>query len=503
VSNALRILAGLLIVEAISAAVIGGRVIEDHSGHPVTSAEVKIRLAGARMLSADLETDAEGRFQTPEIPDGEYRIAISKPNYAVTSLNLNTKGASPLFVRLIRGGAVQGVVMDRDGQPVTSASVFAISKLVGSATLKRVLMPGRHATTDAKGQYRLYNLAPGRYVIVVSYGASTTAVGSSGSAATSSRLGSGFQFYPENPRPRVFEITGGEQHHNIDFSLESSAVYSVSGKVELPEAKGTFWLALTSVEQTAMASAIAQTNAEGHFNFTNVPAGSYHLFASGPSRARSSHGAHLDKDPYFARTRLDLTQNVEGLTIAVDKGRSLSAQLSVDPSSKLDPACAKVAQLVLSSLEDWGSQLETKTSIDFAKPASVASLAPARYSATVSGLAAGCHVAREIAVDLSGSSTPSISIPISSPGNIRGLLQNASSGTTVGLAPEDGSAPVSIAIPNAEARFEFSALQPGRYRIWTQSSKAEPASGSNTMEIEVRGGTTVDVNLSSVMAPAR
>lgn len=271
-------------------------------------------------------------------------------------------------------------------------------------------------------------------MIVVSYGASTTAVGSSGSAATSSRLGSGFQFYPENPRPRVFEIAGGEQTRNIDFTLQTGGVYSVSGKVELPEAKGTYWLALTPVEQTAMASAVTQTNAEGQFSFTNIPAGSYHLFASGPTRSRSSHGANLDRDPYFARGRVDLTQNIEGLAIAVEKGRSISVRLNVDPSTKVDPTCASTAQLVLSSVEDWSSRLETKAAIDFSKPAAVGSLAPARYSATVSGLAAGCYVAREIAVDLSGSTIPSsISIPISPAGSIRGLLQDASAGTTVGL----------------------------------------------------------------------
>ena len=52
--NVLRILAGILIVDATSGAVISGRVIEDHSGQPVISAEVKIRLAGARMLAGRL-----------------------------------------------------------------------------------------------------------------------------------------------------------------------------------------------------------------------------------------------------------------------------------------------------------------------------------------------------------------------------------------------------------------------------------------------------------------
>ena len=162
-----------------------------------------------------------------------------------------------------------------------------MSKLVGSAVLKRVLTPGRHATTDANGQYRLYNLPPGRYVIVVSYGASTTAVGSSGSAATSSRLGSGFQFYPENPRPRVFEITA-ETTRNIDFTLQTGAVYSVSGKVELPGAKGTYWLALTPVEQTAMASAVAQTETEGSSASRIFPQVPIIFQASGPPGAQQS-----------------------------------------------------------------------------------------------------------------------------------------------------------------------------------------------------------------------
>ena len=134
------------------------------------------------------------------------------------------------------------------------------------------------------------------------------------------------------------------------------------------------------------------------------------------------------------------------------------------------------------------------------RPAAIVSLAPARYSATVSGLAPGCHAAREIAVDCSGSANASsIAIPISSPGSIRGQIRDASAGTTVGLLPEDGAAPVVIAIPDADSRFSFAALQPGRYRVWAQ---APADSRPKAIEVEVRGGTTVEVALSATTPKA-
>src|ERR1700687_4872749 len=58
------------------AATITGRIVEDHSGSPVASAGVRIVKVGVRGLQADLETDGDGRFDAPELSEGEYKIEI-------------------------------------------------------------------------------------------------------------------------------------------------------------------------------------------------------------------------------------------------------------------------------------------------------------------------------------------------------------------------------------------------------------------------------------------
>jgi hypothetical protein len=45
------------------AAVIQGRIVEDHTNRPLASAEVRVYLQSGPGRIADLETDGEGRFQ--------------------------------------------------------------------------------------------------------------------------------------------------------------------------------------------------------------------------------------------------------------------------------------------------------------------------------------------------------------------------------------------------------------------------------------------------------
>ena len=106
--------------------------------------------------------------------------------------------------------------------------------------------------------------------------------GSNGSASPSAGVGSGVLFFPNNARPRLFTVSGGEDFQDVNFMVLPSPLYAVSGKVELPAEKAKFWVALTDVEQTAFATAVARAGDDGTFRFEGIPAGSYHLFATGP-----------------------------------------------------------------------------------------------------------------------------------------------------------------------------------------------------------------------------
>ena len=66
-------LSGMIAVACMASAIahaqdFTGRVVEDSSGEPVASAELKIHKAGLRELVADLDTDRNGRFTGAGLP---------------------------------------------------------------------------------------------------------------------------------------------------------------------------------------------------------------------------------------------------------------------------------------------------------------------------------------------------------------------------------------------------------------------------------------------------
>src|SRR5271169_897071 len=155
---------------------IAGKVVQDDSGAPLASVEVRISRTGVAGLVADLETDTSGQFRAPDLLPAEYQLEVSKPNHVSTVLRLHEPGAATLLIRLVRCGVISGQVTDAQAKPVRGAAIFAMVKASAGEPFRR--FTHQFAQVDERGQYRLYNLPPGRYAVAVSYGASTMAVGS-------------------------------------------------------------------------------------------------------------------------------------------------------------------------------------------------------------------------------------------------------------------------------------------------------------------------------------
>src|SRR5262249_17724375 len=159
----------------------------------------------------------------------------------------------------------------------------------------------------------------------------------------------------------------------------------VSGKVDLPAPKTTFWVALTSIDQPSLAIAVAPAGNDGVFNLKGIPSGSYYVFAAGPVRGRGFMGALLGPEPLFARTRLEITaQDISGLVLAPQKGQSAAVRLRITPGS--ESACPSSASVALISLEDWGAMLQHAARASREKDTIIANLAPARYQVTAQDL---------------------------------------------------------------------------------------------------------------------
>jgi 5-hydroxyisourate hydrolase-like protein (transthyretin family) len=399
----------LLAVPSFSA--VGGKVIENHSGNPVASAEIRLLRASASELIADLETDSDGNFTLPDLANGDYHLEILKPNFISTSLPLTISNSTPaIIVRLIRCGVISGHVLDAQGQPVHSATVFAMSQKSETSPWRPFSRtdPGHETRVDETGAFRLFNLPPGQYAVAVTYGASTSIVASTGNSQAEP-TGSGVILYPSTSQPHVFTVAGGEEYPNTDFSIMPTALYEVSGKIELEASQHGYWLALTAQSQPTFATALSEAASDGTFHFKGIPPGSYSLFAYGPSNGRGGLGIIVDEHALFGRMPLEVGADVEGVSIALQKARSASLILR---NSTQKNACPATLDFQLVSLEDWGADLDRKLTIGFVKPEATGPLAPGRYLITIQDASSSCVPVSNTILDLSKPSAKTIEIPV-------------------------------------------------------------------------------------------
>src|SRR5262245_6703646 len=140
---------------------INGQVIDAATRAPVAGATVKIGDSSVR-------TGRDGRFSLDNLGPGEHRIVTSKPGYVTDEQTVvaDEKNAAPdVTVRMTAAGVITGRIVDDEGRPVRGAPVEALA--YGYTNGRRQLVPrGNSATTNDRGEFRLFWLDPGTYYIV-------------------------------------------------------------------------------------------------------------------------------------------------------------------------------------------------------------------------------------------------------------------------------------------------------------------------------------------------
>lgn len=159
---------------------ISGTVIDATTEHPVPGAVVYLSIDNRRaLLQSRQVTDRQGRFVFVDVAASD-RLAIvaSRAGFLESTMGQATPGAGemPLTllegqaltdvrVRLWKAAAIGGTVRDEHGEPVAGVLVRAYARLRLSG--RDQLAAGTVSLTDDRGQYRLANLLPGRYVVAV------------------------------------------------------------------------------------------------------------------------------------------------------------------------------------------------------------------------------------------------------------------------------------------------------------------------------------------------
>lgn len=343
---------------------IAGHVVASDTGRPIRNAVVEIVIyenISSRFKQA--ATDAEGRFEFTKIPAGHYQLAASGTRYVRTYFGAPLPGATGLNnpprvievkdgeafamadFTLLKFCAIEGVVTDEFGDPVPNVAI-QVSQ-VGYGGGRRRLMPtgpgqavGPIKPTDDKGQFRIGGLPPGEYYVEALSGAFADPSAAGGFAVT---------LYPGTTKPaaaQVVNLQPGRDATNVSFTLTPAAMTSVAGTLVdgdgQPVGRGTMTLMPSEATGTSL-FVIARTGSadDGHFEFRNVPPGTYTIQAFG---AQVSSAGNLGASAFGYLTFTLDGRAKEPLTVRVPAPRSLRGRISFegDPATFPKPTDVNV-----------------------------------------------------------------------------------------------------------------------------------------------------------------
>jgi len=331
-------------------ATVAGQVVRADTGEPLKKAQVSLQTRAGDKFSAFRLTDEQGHFNIENIPPGSYDLEVSRNGYVDNEYGQKKPGGSgavltlsagqhmtDLIFKMVRAASISGHVYDEDGEPVPYAQVTCYSASPHPG--KEQQIGYEPAVTNDLGEFRVFDLKPGRYYVAVDYHFKLDLVFRSRGAEKEAESGYAATFYPNTMDPSkavAISVSPGDEVRSIDFLLRPVHYATVSGRVvntvpAPPHAYGG--VALSS---HASGLAVASQNLsdsydvkDGKFAIHNVPPGSYTLSASWLDRE--------SRERHSVRRPLEVgNTDIEGVTITIAPGVNVAGRVVWEGSPTVD-----------------------------------------------------------------------------------------------------------------------------------------------------------------------
>ena len=399
--------------------VIEGSVIDSATGEPIRKASVTLAAipivmgirTGGGMMGGDLydpammpanrianappavlTTDADGRFRAVLTP-GRYGIRADRSGYLATPAGVTALSLIPgetlkgVALKLTKQAIITGRVIDADGEPLAGVRVQCLRWTTMGQHGQRTLTPQSSGGTNDKGEYRIFGITPGQYMVSAEVEATGPTPETGVRAAYVTLFAPGVTDLAD---ARAIDLGAGTVRDGIDFRMRRVPVVQVSGEVT-----SAIGLAGTMVSLLPRNPALytmgrqhsAQVNPDGGFALPNVPPGAYVLHAAGVSSQNQQR--------FSGRMNLDVAgRDLKGLTLSLEPAITLKGQIRVDGA--LAPSV--VPSVALDSLALWlqpqGSGLSGGASsrVDTQGRFTFSSLDPVPYRIQAGGLPKGYYI---------------------------------------------------------------------------------------------------------------
>ena len=304
---------------------VTGRVTEGESRRPLDQVIVRLVSADRSGVLTTL-TDGDGRYLFENIAGGDYEVAAQREGF-VTAHYGESDAASPtahavrvasgetrklIDLRMIRGGAISGRVINRQGGALKDVPVVA-QAIVGPADFRIAGENGvRH--TNGDGAYTINDLPPGNYLISVTW--QSREMFAAG-AATDWRP----VYYPGTDRRQEalsVPVVAAETTRNINVTVVVPERFRLSGHILRGSAEGPIEANVVSNGNFIRAITL---DAEGRFDVPQLKPGVYTLWARCCGNAPSEAAVltlDLDSDVTDVNVPLLSTGRLTGRVVTAD-----------------------------------------------------------------------------------------------------------------------------------------------------------------------------------------
>jgi uncharacterized protein (DUF2141 family) len=318
---------------------LAGRVVAADTGRPLKRARVSVQVTEGRFSKTAI-TDENGRFSVPNLPAGKYSVSATKTGYVTMAAGQRRalrsgipielgdgRAVTNIDLRLPRGGVITGRIRDEDDEPLARATVRVMRFQYQRG--ERRLVPAGSDQTDDRGEYRVFGLPPGEFVV--------TAV--AGTFERFARTSAGDALVPEADEPLNYAPTyypgvtsvaeasrvavgAGQEQTGIDFSLLLVPTARVRGVVSAP-AGGPAVRARVLLIPDEAGGALrgpgyrAATDTDLTFTIESVPPGRYVAVANA--------GGGREVSPLFAGQSITVSgSDIDGLVLTLTSGATMS-----------------------------------------------------------------------------------------------------------------------------------------------------------------------------------
>jgi len=295
-------------------------------------------------------TDSQGAFEFRDLPAGSYRLSANPGQYSAAYLSIqygakkpsgpmSSEPGTPIQLAegqsfdkatmvLPRGSVISGRVTDEDGSPLARVQVYTMFFPSGST---RGMRTGGGGSTDDLGQFRLFGLSPGEYVVVAEARAQTFMPPNQQIQETEEdKIGFMTTYYPGTPDEaaagRVTARSGAETP-GIEIHVVSGRLFRVSGMVVDSQGRSVSRTSGNLQKRGGMGTSSFgfSLDDQGRFQLRNVPPGNYRLTVRGQPIPRPNG---MNEGPpeigEFANMPLSINSDMENLLITMTPGAAIT-----------------------------------------------------------------------------------------------------------------------------------------------------------------------------------